>query len=167
MQSKFSDIYCLFEFIHISQMQFFYNSILEIYFKFSKCWIFYRIHMFQSQVSQIEADLKTKAQAYNALKTSLQTMEKKQTGSLMTRHLVIYIWVLIFCFCAMLLNYMNNALLLGEIIEIVLLYFPALLELVKWGSRFACYSHDSLCDFSFQLEMGVLREQVRYSKMSA
>jgi V-type H+-transporting ATPase subunit C len=39
-------------------------------------------------VSQIEADLKTKAQAYNALKTSLQTMEKKQTGSLMTRHLV-------------------------------------------------------------------------------
>ncbi len=73
--------------------------------------------MFQSQVSQIEADLKTKAQAYNALKTSLQTMEKKQTGSLMTRHLVIFIWVLIFCFCAMLLNYMNNALLLGKIIE--------------------------------------------------
>ena len=81
--------------------------------------------MFQSQVSQIEADLKTKAQAYNALKTSLQTMEKKQTGSLMTRHLVIFIWVLIFCFCETLLNYMNNALLLGEMIEIVLLYFQA------------------------------------------
>ena len=28
-----------------------------------------------------------KSQAYNALKTSLQSMEKKQTGSLMTRNL--------------------------------------------------------------------------------
>jgi len=43
--------------------------------------------MIAKQVSQIESDLKVKAQAYNALKTSLQTMEKKQTGSLMTRHL--------------------------------------------------------------------------------
>ena len=39
------------------------------------------------QVGQIEADLKVKSQAYNALKTSLQNMEKKQTGSLMTRNL--------------------------------------------------------------------------------
>ena len=39
------------------------------------------------QVGQIEADLKVKSQAYNALKTSLQSMEKKQTGSLMTRNL--------------------------------------------------------------------------------
>lgn len=43
--------------------------------------------MIAKQVSQIESDLKAKAQAYNTLKTSLQTMEKKQTGSLMTRHL--------------------------------------------------------------------------------
>ena len=35
------------------------------------------------QVGQIEADLKVKSQAYNALKTSLQNIEKKQTGSLM------------------------------------------------------------------------------------
>merc|ERR1712241_385152 len=39
------------------------------------------------QVGQIEADLKVKSQAYNALKTSLQNIEKKQTGSLMTRNL--------------------------------------------------------------------------------
>ena len=39
------------------------------------------------QVGQIEADLKVKSQAYNALKTSLQSMEKKQTGSLVTRNL--------------------------------------------------------------------------------
>ena len=39
------------------------------------------------QVGQIESDLKVKSQAYNALKTSLQSMEKKQTGSLMTRNL--------------------------------------------------------------------------------
>merc|ERR1712241_893125 len=39
------------------------------------------------QVGQIEADLKVKSQAYNALKTSLQSMEKKQTGSLLTRNL--------------------------------------------------------------------------------
>ena len=38
-------------------------------------------------MGQIEADLKVKSQAYNALKTSLQSMEKKQTGSLMTRNL--------------------------------------------------------------------------------
>ena len=39
------------------------------------------------QVGQIESDLKVKSQAYNALKTNLQSMEKKQTGSLMTRNL--------------------------------------------------------------------------------
>lgn len=39
------------------------------------------------QVGQIETDLKAKSQAYNALKTSLQSLEKKQTGSLMTRNL--------------------------------------------------------------------------------
>ena len=44
-------------------------------------------HFTAKQVGQIEADLKVKSQAYNALKTSLQSMEKKQTGSLMTRNL--------------------------------------------------------------------------------
>ena len=44
------------------------------------------------QVGQIEADLKVKSQAYNALKTSLQNMEKKQTGSLMTRNLGRFIF---------------------------------------------------------------------------
>lgn len=39
------------------------------------------------QVGQIESDLKGKANAYNSLKTSLMSMEKKQTGSLMTRNL--------------------------------------------------------------------------------
>lgn len=39
------------------------------------------------QVGQIEADLKTKSTAYNNLKSSLQNMEKKQTGSLLTRNL--------------------------------------------------------------------------------
>lgn len=39
------------------------------------------------QVGQIEADQKTKAAAYNNLKSSLQSMEKKQTGSLVTRAL--------------------------------------------------------------------------------
>lgn len=39
------------------------------------------------QVSSIEADLKQKSTAYNALKVSLQSMEKKQTGSLLTRNL--------------------------------------------------------------------------------
>jgi len=38
------------------------------------------------QVSQIEGDLKSKAAAYNALKSSLQSIEKKQTGSLVTRN---------------------------------------------------------------------------------
>lgn len=38
------------------------------------------------QVSQIESDLKTKANAYNNLKSSLQSIEKKQTGSLVTRN---------------------------------------------------------------------------------
>ena len=37
------------------------------------------------QVSQIESDLKTKAAAYNNLKSNLQSIEKKQTGSLVTR----------------------------------------------------------------------------------
>ncbi|CAH0381851.1 unnamed protein product [Bemisia tabaci] len=39
------------------------------------------------QVGQIDADLKTKSAAYNNLKSSLQNMEKKQTGSLLTRNL--------------------------------------------------------------------------------
>lgn len=39
------------------------------------------------QVGQIETDLKNKATAYNSLKTSLQSIEKKQTGSLVTRNL--------------------------------------------------------------------------------
>lgn len=39
------------------------------------------------QVGQIDADLKTKSQAYNNLKGNLQNLEKKQTGSLLTRNL--------------------------------------------------------------------------------
>lgn len=39
------------------------------------------------QTTQIDSDLKVKSQAYNSLKTNLQTMERKQTGSLMTRTL--------------------------------------------------------------------------------
>nr|QWN59101.1 vacuolar ATPase subunit C [Henosepilachna vigintioctopunctata] len=39
------------------------------------------------QVGQIDADLKTKSSAYDNLKGSLQTLEKKQTGSLLTRNL--------------------------------------------------------------------------------
>ena len=39
------------------------------------------------QVGQIESDLKGKSQAYNQLKSNLQSMEKKQTGSLLTRNL--------------------------------------------------------------------------------
>jgi len=39
------------------------------------------------QTGQIEADLKTKASAYNNLKGNLQNLEKKQTGSLLTRNL--------------------------------------------------------------------------------
>lgn len=39
------------------------------------------------QVQQIEADLKQKASAYNSLKTSLQNLERKQTGSLLLRSL--------------------------------------------------------------------------------
>jgi len=38
------------------------------------------------QVSQIESDLKSKASAYNNLKSNLQNIEKKQTGSLVTRN---------------------------------------------------------------------------------
>ncbi|XP_065072094.1 V-type proton ATPase subunit C 1-B-like [Rhopilema esculentum] len=39
------------------------------------------------QVTQIDADLKTKANAYNTVKGSLQSLERKATGSLMTRNL--------------------------------------------------------------------------------
>lgn len=39
------------------------------------------------QVSQIDAELKAKSTAYNNLKSTLQNMEKKQTGSLLTRNL--------------------------------------------------------------------------------
>lgn len=39
------------------------------------------------QVSQIEADLRTKSQAYNNLKGNLQNLERKATGSLLTRNL--------------------------------------------------------------------------------
>ncbi|CAG7677355.1 unnamed protein product [Allacma fusca] len=39
------------------------------------------------QIGQIDADLKTKATAYNNLKGNLQNLEKKQTGSLITRNL--------------------------------------------------------------------------------
>ncbi|XP_073994814.1 V-type proton ATPase subunit Vha44 [Rhodnius prolixus] len=39
------------------------------------------------QVSQIDVDLKTKSTSYNNLKSSLQNMEKKQSGSLLTRNL--------------------------------------------------------------------------------
>ncbi|CAG4966341.1 unnamed protein product [Colias eurytheme] len=39
------------------------------------------------QVGQIDADLKVKSSAYNALKGNLQNLEKKQTGSLLTRNL--------------------------------------------------------------------------------
>jgi len=38
------------------------------------------------QVSQIEVDLKSKAAAYNSLKSNLQSIEKKQVGSLVTRN---------------------------------------------------------------------------------
>ncbi|XP_034946531.1 V-type proton ATPase subunit C isoform X2 [Chelonus insularis] len=39
------------------------------------------------QVGQIDTDLKTKSTTYNNLKGSLQNLEKKQTGSLLTRNL--------------------------------------------------------------------------------
>lgn len=39
------------------------------------------------QVSQIENDLKSKATAYNAIKQSLAALQKKQTGSLLTRNI--------------------------------------------------------------------------------
>ena len=39
------------------------------------------------KVGQIESDLKSKASAYNSLKSNLQNIEKKQTGSLVTRNL--------------------------------------------------------------------------------
>ncbi|KRF77676.1 V-type proton ATPase subunit C isoform X2 [Drosophila novamexicana] len=39
------------------------------------------------QIGQIDGDLKTKSQAYNNLKGNLQNLEKKKTGSLLTRNL--------------------------------------------------------------------------------
>lgn len=39
------------------------------------------------QVTQIDNDLKTKSQSYNNLKGSLQSLERKATGSLLTRNL--------------------------------------------------------------------------------
>ncbi|XP_029642849.1 V-type proton ATPase subunit C 1-A [Octopus sinensis] len=39
------------------------------------------------QVSQVESDLKTKSNAYNSLKGNLQNLERKATGSLLTRNL--------------------------------------------------------------------------------
>eukprot|EP00794_Sanderia_malayensis_P017014 gene17014-18728_t len=39
------------------------------------------------QVTQIDTDLKTKASAYNTVKGTLQSLERKATGSLMTRNL--------------------------------------------------------------------------------
>ncbi|CAM9650526.1 unnamed protein product [Lampetra planeri] len=39
------------------------------------------------QVSQIDSDLKSRASAYNALKSGLQIIERRATGSLMTRSL--------------------------------------------------------------------------------
>lgn len=38
------------------------------------------------QMSQIDTDLKMKSSAYNNIKSSLQSMERKQTGSLLTRN---------------------------------------------------------------------------------
>lgn len=39
------------------------------------------------QVSQIDSDLKTKAQSYNNIKASLLTLERKETGSMLSRNL--------------------------------------------------------------------------------
>ncbi|XP_041367379.1 V-type proton ATPase subunit C-like isoform X2 [Gigantopelta aegis] len=39
------------------------------------------------QVNQIESDLKTKSNAFNSLKGNLQSLERKATGSLLTRNL--------------------------------------------------------------------------------
>ncbi|XP_076450881.1 V-type proton ATPase subunit C 1-B-like [Babylonia areolata] len=44
--------------------------------------------MIGKQVSQAESDLKAKANAYNTLKSNLQNLERKATGSLLTRNLV-------------------------------------------------------------------------------
>lgn len=45
------------------------------------------VETISQQVSQIENDLKAKAQLYNNLKSNLANMERKQTGSLLTRNL--------------------------------------------------------------------------------
>jgi len=39
------------------------------------------------QVSQIDTDLKTKAQAYNSIKANLLSLERKETGSMLSRNL--------------------------------------------------------------------------------
>lgn len=39
------------------------------------------------QVSQIDSDLKTKASAYNTIKANLQQLERRETGSLLSRNL--------------------------------------------------------------------------------
>ncbi|KAK7099515.1 V-type proton ATPase subunit C-like isoform X2 [Littorina saxatilis] len=44
--------------------------------------------MIGKQVGQAEADLKSKAHAYNTLKSNVQSFERKSTGSLLTRNLV-------------------------------------------------------------------------------
>lgn len=45
------------------------------------------VETISQQVSQIESDQKAKAQLYNNLKSNLANMERKQTGSLLTRNL--------------------------------------------------------------------------------
>eukprot|EP00118_Oscarella_pearsei_P028541 m.2421 g.2421 ORF g.2421 m.2421 type:complete len:389 (+) comp8648_c0_seq2:22-1188(+) len=44
--------------------------------------------MIIKQISQIDTDLRAKSSAYNQLKAILQTLERKQTGNLMTRSLM-------------------------------------------------------------------------------
>ncbi|XP_076472123.1 V-type proton ATPase subunit C 1-A-like [Babylonia areolata] len=44
--------------------------------------------MIGKQLSQAETDLKSKANAYNTLKSNLQSFERKSTGSLLTRNVV-------------------------------------------------------------------------------
>ena len=64
------------------------KEISLCFYKYILNYILIYVFIFSAkQVGQIESDLKVKSQAYNALKTSLQSMEKKQTGSLMTRNL--------------------------------------------------------------------------------
>ncbi|EDV28606.1 V-type proton ATPase subunit C [Trichoplax sp. H2] len=44
-------------------------------------------HLRSIQVTNIDADLKVKSQAYNAIKNTLQSLERKQAGSLLSRDL--------------------------------------------------------------------------------